>query len=89
MYSNANDTLEIQKLRFLSSGTDTRRPPEDRVAERYFEAISEGNAMARTYLPHSDLVYCRAALEARFEGRTFTFKEIKELIYEVYGVKYT
>jgi hypothetical protein len=92
IHSMLNDTRDIQILRALSSGLDLRRPVEDRLLENYFEILTSGDAnraSVHSYLPHSDLVYCRAALEAKFPDRIFALQEVKDLILEVYGIKYT
>ena len=81
------DTPELQRLSALSSGLDRDRPPEDRIVELFFGALTQFSTRTNTYLPHSDLIYCRAALEAKF-GRIFSLQEVKDLIKEVYGVKY-
>jgi hypothetical protein len=86
------DTREVQVLRALSSGLDLKRPKEDRLLENYFQILMSGDYnkhLIFSYLPHSDLIYCRAALEAKFPDRIFSLAEVKQLILEEYGVKYT
>jgi len=39
-------------------------------------------------IPHSDLFYIRAALEAKFPGRLFTMDEIRTLVDQEYGIQY-
>ena len=82
------DSAYEQHLRTLYTGLNLDRLPEDRIVENFYAAISAAERTS-TYLPHSDLIYCRAALEAKFPDRLFSLQEVKDLIQDVYGVKYT
>jgi len=81
------DTALEQRLRIQYTGIDTRRPSKDHIAENYFAACAAQEIPRTAYLPHSSLVYCRAALEAKFPDRIFSLDEVRTLIKEVYGVK--
>ena len=54
----------------------------------FYGSLTDASSDPSRVLPHSDLFYVRAALEAKFPGRLFTMQEIKELILEIYGVDY-
>lgn len=67
---------------------DYKRPPKERYLNAFYASLSDSCRDPSRVLPHSDLFYVRAALEAQFPDRKFTIKEIKELIVEIYGVEY-
>lgn len=83
-----DDTYQ-RELRELSILPDrVHRPSSERFLERFYASLSDDRPPTNRVLPHSDLFYCRAALEEQFPDRKFTIDEIKALISEVYGVDY-
>jgi len=84
----SSDSLYQQHLRALSSVQDFHRPPSERFLNAFYASVSDSKGDPSRVLPHSDLFYVRAALEARFPDRLFTMQEIRELILEIYGVEY-
>ena len=82
------DSYHQKLLRDLSSVHDFHRPPQEHFLKLLYSSLSDARGDPSTYLPHSDIFYCRAALEAKFPDRQFTIAEVEELIYEIYGVKY-
>ena len=48
----------------------------DNVLEEFYEAIRT-NTLDRLHIPHSDVFYVRAAVEAHY-GRTFTLKHVED-----------
>lgn len=82
------DSYTQKVLRELSTINDFHRPASERFLNAFYGSLSDFRSDLSTYLPHSDLFYCRAALEAKFPDRTFTISEVEELILEIYGVKY-
>ena len=84
-----NKDSQTQKhLREVASMDDFHRPPSEHFLKLLYASLSDCKGDASTYLPHSDLFYCRAALEDKFPDRKFTIAEVEELILEIYGVKY-
>ena len=83
-----DDTYQ-QQLRTIASLPDYDRVPEDRFLERFYASLSDDKAPKNRVLPHSDLFYCRAALEARFPDKKFTMDEVRMLVEEMYGVTYS
>ena len=83
------DSTYEQKLRTLASLPDIDRVPEDRCLERFYASLSDDKAPSSRVLPHSDVFYCRAALESRFPDKKFTIAEVKQLLLEEYGITYT
>lgn len=82
------DSVDLEELRKLSSIPDFHRPPSERFLNAFYGSLTDATGDHSRVLPHSDLFYVRAALEAKFPGRLFTMQEIKELILEIYGVDY-
>ena len=82
------DTYYEKYLRMMVTVADLVRPPHERFLELFYASLSDDIAPRSRVLPHSDVFYCRAALEAKFPDRTFTIEETKELIKEVYDVSY-
>jgi len=82
------DTYYQQQLRTISSLPDPDRPKEERFLELFYASLCDDRAPASRVIPHSDLLYVRAALESQFPDRKFTIKEICALIKEVYDVDY-
>lgn len=83
-----SDTYYQQYLRTLVSVQDLVRPPKERFLELFYASLSDDKAPSSRVLPHSDVYYCRAALEERFPDQKFTIQETKDLIKEIYGVSY-
>jgi hypothetical protein len=77
-----NDSVDEQRLRQLSA---YRRTNDKCFIELLYAAVSEDKGVGSTRIPHSDVFYCRAALEAKFPDRTFTIEETVKLLEEVYG----
>ena len=48
----------------------------DNVLDAFYDAIRT-NSLDRLHIPHSDVFYVRAAVEARY-GRKFTLKHVEE-----------
>ena len=48
----------------------------DNVLNAFYEAIRT-NTLDRLHIPHSDVFYVRAAVEAHY-GRSFTLKEVED-----------
>lgn len=48
----------------------------DNVIEEFYKAVVNNN-LERLHIPHSDVFYVRAAVEAHY-GRKFTLKEVEE-----------
>jgi len=88
-FTIAKDDTYQQQLRTIASLPDYDRIPEDRFLERFYASLSDDKPSTNRVLPHSDLFYCRAALEDRFPDKKFTMDEVRALIEEVYGVSYT
>lgn len=65
---------------------DRRRPESEWFLDNYMKKLLLGHTPNREAVPHSDLLYIRAALEHRFPDRLFTIKEIKTLLREELGV---
>jgi hypothetical protein len=84
----SSDSLYQQQLRTLASVQDFHRPPSERFLNAFYGSLSDSKGDTNRVLPHSDLFYVRAALEARFPDRLFTMDEIRALILEIYGVEY-
>jgi hypothetical protein len=84
----SSDSLYLQELRRLASVPDFDRPASERFLNAFYASVSDSRGDPSRVLPHSDLFYVRAALEARFPDRLFTMNEIRELILEIYGVEY-
>lgn len=84
----SSDSLYLQELRRLASVPDFDRPVSERFLDAFYGSVSDSKGDPSRVLPHSDLFYVRAALEARFPDRLFTIQEIRELILEIYGVEY-
>lgn len=82
-----DDTYQ-RELRELSLLPDRDRPTSERFLERFYASLSDDKPPTSRVLPHSDLFYCRAALEAQFPDRKFTIDEIKALISDVYSIDY-
>jgi hypothetical protein len=82
------DSTYLDELRKLSSVPDFHRPPSERFLNAFYGSVTDASTDPSRVLPHSDLFYVRAALEAKFPDRLFTMQEIKELILEIYGVTY-
>ena len=64
----------------------TRASALSRVCD--FIADNENNdvkAIPRYLTPDPRLIYCKAALEAKFPDKKFTLEEVKTLIREEYG----
>lgn len=84
----SKDTREEQQLRTLLEIEDYKRPPEERYLQLLYASLTDSKASSGRGVPHSSLFYCREALEAKFPDRKFTIQEVKDLILEVYGVRY-
>jgi len=82
------DSYTQKVIRELSTIDDFHRPASERFLNAFYASVAGKHKDPNTYLPHSDLFYCRAALEDKFPDRKFTIAEIEELIYEIYGVRY-
>ena len=48
----------------------------DNVIEEFYNAVINNN-LNKLHIPHSDVFYVRAAVEARY-GRSFTLKEVED-----------
>ena len=48
----------------------------DNVLDAFYDAIRT-NSLDRLHIPHSDVFYVRAAVEAHY-GRTFTLKHVED-----------
>ena len=48
----------------------------DNVIESFYDAI-RNNTLHKLHIPHSDVFYVRAAVEAHY-GRSFTLKEVED-----------
>ena len=48
----------------------------DNVIEEFYSAVANNN-FSRLHIPHSDVFYVRAAVEAHY-GRSFTLKEVED-----------
>tara|TARA_R110000803_G_scaffold94909_1_gene162666 strand:+ start:273 stop:590 length:318 start_codon:yes stop_codon:yes gene_type:complete len=86
------DTPHERFLREISCTDDYERPSNERYLNNFYTSVgasinTRAVSSSRT-IPHSDMFYIRAALEAKFPDRKFTIKEIKELVLEVYNKKY-
>lgn len=79
-----HDSEYEKRLRDLASLPDMHRPANERFLELLYASLSDDKAPSSRILPHSDIFYCRAALEAKFPDRQFTIKEVQELIKEIY-----
>lgn len=65
---------------------DRRRPSTEWYLDNYIKTLLLGHAPNLQTIPHSDMFYIRAALEAKFPDRLFTMQEIKILLKEELGV---
>ena len=54
----------------------------DNVLESFYEAIRT-NTLDKLHIPHSDVYYVRAAVEAYY-GRTFTLKHVETALKRLY-----
>lgn len=88
-FTISKDDTYQQELRTIASLPDFDRVPEDRFLDRFYASLSDDKPPTNRVLPHSDLFYCRAALEAKFPDRKFTMDEVRALIEEIYNVTYT
>lgn len=88
-YRNKTDSYYERKLRELVDQQDAhnRGKDEDYIAYFYSMVLND-RIPSISKIPHSDLFYIRAALEAKFEGRYFSIEEIKTLLEEELGVGY-
>lgn len=77
-----HDSVYEQKLRQLSA---YRRTNDKCFLELLYASLSEDKGIGSTRIPHSDVFYCRAALEAKFPDKTFTIEDTVKLLEEVYG----
>ena len=75
------DSVYEQELRRMSA---FRRTNDKCFLELLYAALSEDKGIGSTRIPHSDVFYCRAALEAQFPDKTFTIEETVKLLKEVY-----
>lgn len=83
------DTYHHRRLRELSCIDDIHRPPKERFLTNFYTSFySSSVSDVNISLPHSDVFYIRAALEARFPDRKFTIEEVKKLIKEEFGIDY-
>ena len=48
----------------------------DNVIEEFYNAVIN-NSLDKLHIPHSDVFYVRAAVEAHY-GRSFTLKEVED-----------
>ena len=48
----------------------------DNVIEEFYNAVINNN-LSKLHIPHSDVFYVRAAVEAHY-GRSFTLKEVED-----------
>jgi len=65
---------------------DRRRPESEWYLDNYIKKLLLGHSPNVQAVPHSDMFYIRAALEAQFPDRLFTMQEIKTLLKEELGV---
>lgn len=67
---------------------DMRRPKDEWYLEYFYEHLVQEKTPDMNVLPHSDLCYMRAALEAKFPDRLFTIEEVRTLVDQEYGIQY-
>ena len=62
--------------KFLTMAKKSVKLYTDNVIEAFYDAI-RNNSLDRLHIPHSDVFYVRAAVEAHY-GRSFTLKHVEE-----------
>ena len=83
------DSYHHKLLRELSCIDDYKRPPKERFLRNFYTSFFTSSVSdVHIPLPHSDVFYVRAALEARFPDKIFTIEEVKKLLKEEFGVDY-
>ena len=87
-YMSYKETEHERKIREYSSLPDPRRPKSEHFIEYFYEYLYTEKAPDMNMLPHSDLLYIRAALEDRFPDRTFTMEEVRGLVDQEFGIQY-
>ena len=65
-----------------------KRPTSEHYLEYFYDFVANEKTPDMQMIPHSDLFYIRAALEAKFPGRLFTMDEIRTLVDQEYGIQY-
>lgn len=56
------------------------------LLEKFYTALVKGNSLSRLNLPHRDVIYTKAHLEAKF-NREFTVEEVQDLL-DSTGIEY-
>jgi len=64
------------------------RPTSEHFLEYFYDYVANEKTPDMNMIPHSNLFYIRAALEAKFPDRQFTMDEIRTLVDQEYGIKY-
>lgn len=78
-----------RKIREYATLPDPNRPRTEHYMEYFYEYIALEKTPDMTVLPHSDLFFIRAALEEKFPGRIFTIEEVRDLVDQEFGIKYS
>lgn len=87
-YEQYTETETERKLREFSTLPDPRRPATEHYLEYFYNYLSLEKTPDMNVLPHSDLFYIRAALEAKFPDRIFTIEEVRGLVDLEFNTQY-
>jgi len=87
-YKDYRENESERKLREFSTLPDPTRPKSEHFIEYFYEYMYTGKTPDMNMLPHSDLMYIRAALEDKFPDRKFTMEEIRTLVDQEFGIQY-
>ncbi len=101
-YEAYSENESERKIREYSTLPDPRRPSTEHYMEYFYNYIALEKTpdmdvlpltigdLEYTYmLPHSDLFYIRAALEDKFPDRLFTIEEVRGLVDQEFGIRYS
>ena len=66
----------FKQRKFLTLTKKSVKLYTDNVLDAFYDAIRT-NTLDRLHIPHSDVFYVRAAVEARY-GRKFTLKHVED-----------
>ena len=87
-YEQYRENEYERKMREFSTLPDPNRPSTDRYIEYFYDCIAHNKTPDTSVIPHSDLFYIRAALEAKFPDRMFTIEEIRALVDQELRIEY-
>lgn len=88
-YEAYSENESERKIREYSTLPDPRRPSTEHYMEYFYNYIALEKTPDMDVLPHSDLFYIRAALEDKFPDRLFTIEEVRGLVDQEFGIRYS